>query len=74
MTDPHQARTLLAELDSRQDEVLDALDGLNVRVEHLIGRVMAQRKAELAEPAVDDAGAASPADRDGPTFRLPEAA
>ena len=72
MSDPHQALTLLAELDSRQDEVLDALDGLNEQVEQMIARLTAERKAELGEPVENDS-AASQQEADVPC-RLPEAA
>lgn len=36
MTDAHAQRTLLDELDARQDEVLDQLDELNLRIESVL--------------------------------------
>ena len=72
MSDPHQALTLLAELDSRQDEVLDSLDELNEQVEQMIARLTAERKAELGQPVED--GPIAPRQEADVLHRLPEAA
>jgi hypothetical protein len=52
MTDPHSQRTLLEELDARQDEVLDQLDELNLRVESVLKEWLGGRgDATLASKA-----------------------
>jgi len=46
-----EKRTLLEELDARQDEVLEQLDALNVRIESLLNACLAGRGDAAADPA-----------------------
>lgn len=45
-----EKRTLIDELDSRQDEVLAQLDELNVRIESVIQEWLTDRTDEAEEP------------------------
>jgi hypothetical protein len=49
-------RTLIEDLDARQDEVIARLDELNARLESLLGTCLAARDQELR--GGDDDGAA----------------
>jgi hypothetical protein len=51
MLDPTQERTLLEEIESRQDEVLMRLDELNGRIEEVLRRELAGNKSEVPAPS-----------------------
>jgi hypothetical protein len=51
MTDPAAQRTLLQELDLRQDEVLSQLDELNLRIERLLNECLPSRPTATDEAA-----------------------
>lgn len=53
MADTQQNRSLLEEIDERQNEVLAQLDQLNARIESLLKEVLATRKNDEAY-ALDD--------------------
>lgn len=46
MADLQQQRSLLEEIDARQDDVLSQLDQLNLRIETLLKEVLATREKE----------------------------
>lgn len=48
MLDPNAERTLLADIESRQNEVIAGLDELNGRIEAVLRRELGQKKAEVA--------------------------
>jgi hypothetical protein len=48
MSDKVTEPTLLEELDRRQNQVLDELESLNLRIESLLDEYLGQRKSELA--------------------------
>ena len=58
MTDvQNQHRTMLEEIDGRQDDVLMQLDQLNARIESLLKEIMATRETD--EPMAEDEETAS---------------
>lgn len=50
MADLQEQRTLLEEIDERQNDVLSQLDQLNARIELLLKEIMASRAAEETLP------------------------
>ncbi len=44
MSNPHQQRTLLDEIDQRQNEVIDQLDDLNHQIESLLKECLGDRR------------------------------
>ena len=44
MPEATSEQTLLEDLDIRQDQVLEALDELNARIEHLLNQCLATRE------------------------------
>jgi hypothetical protein len=56
MPSPFEQRTLLDELDARQNEVLSQLDDLNQRIESLLSEWLAGRNGAAGEEAPSPAG------------------
>lgn len=51
MSNENPGKSLLEELDARQDELLSELDQLNLRIEQVLRDVLAWRTAEERLPA-----------------------
>jgi len=61
MTTPDAERSLLDQIDARQDELLAELDRLNERVEALLSDCLRTREADrLASPAADSRAVVRP--------------
>jgi hypothetical protein len=56
MLDRARERTLLDEIDARQDEVLQSLDELNGRIEEVLRRELGRKSAEAAALSVQMPG------------------
>lgn len=66
MSSPAVQRTLIDEIDERQNHLLDEIDALNARVEALLNQCLATRGADadtgiLLTPSVMDKSSTSPA-------------
>jgi hypothetical protein len=56
MPSPTEQRSLLDELDARQNEVLDQLDELNQRIESLISECLPSRAEAASQPTPSPTG------------------